>query len=115
MNLLQTLFGPPLPSVSALDVSEKLKSPKRPLVLDVRQPEEFRAGHIVGAKLVPLNELARRLNELPKDREIVCVCASGNRSRSATRALLRAGCNAVNMNGGMGAWARAKFTVKTGG
>ena len=115
MNLLQSLFGPPLPSVSALDVSEKLKSPKRPLVLDVRQPEEFRAGHIVGAKLVPLNELARRLNELPKDREIVCVCASGNRSRSATRALLRAGCNAVNMNGGMGAWARARLTVKTGG
>ena len=83
MNLLQTLFGPPLPSVSALDVSEKLKSPKRPLVLDVRQPEEFRAGHIVGAKLIPLNELGRRLNELPKDREIVCVCASGSRSGSA--------------------------------
>lgn len=115
MNLLQTLFGPPLPSVSAPELNGKLKSPKRPLVLDVRQPEEFRAGHIVGSKLIPLNELGRRLNELPKDREIVCVCASGNRSRSATKALLRQGYNAVNMNGGMGAWSRARFTVKSGG
>ena len=115
MNLLQSLFGPPLPSVSAQELNDKLKSPKRPLVLDVRQPEEFRAGHIVGSKLIPLNELGRRLNELPKDREIVCVCASGNRSRSAAKLLLRGGYNAVNMSGGMGAWSRAKLTVKTGG
>ena len=101
MNLLQTLFGPPLPSVSAAELSEKLKNGKRPLVLDVRQPEEFRAGHIQGAKLIPLNELSRRLNELPQNREIVCVCATGNRSRSATKQLARAGYPAVNLNGGM--------------
>ena len=115
MNLLQSLFGPPLPSVSAQELNDKLKSTKRPLVLDVRQPEEFRAGHIVGSKLIPLNELGRRLNELPKDREIVCVCASGSRSHSATRMLAGAGYTAINMNGGMGAWSRARYTVKSGG
>ena len=115
MNLLQSLFGPPMPSVSAAELNEKMKAPKRPLVLDVRQPEEFRTGHIIGAKLIPLGELGRRMKELPKDKEIVCVCASGSRSSSATKMLMRAGYNAVNMSGGMGMWVRAKLTVKTGG
>jgi rhodanese-related sulfurtransferase len=112
MNLLQSLFGPPLPSVSAAELSEKLKNGRRPLVLDVRQPDEFRTGHINGAKLIPLNNLGQRLKELPKEREIVCVCATGNRSRSATKMLVRAGYNAVNMNGGMVAWSRSGLSVK---
>lgn len=115
MSLLQGLFGPPTPSVSAVELNEKMKQAKRPLILDVRQPEEFRTGHIIGAKLIPLGELNRRLNELPKDKEIVCVCASGSRSRSATKMLLRAGYNAIDMKGGMLMWANAKLTVKTGG
>ena len=115
MNLLQSLFGPPMPSVSAAELNEKMKQPKRPLVLDVRQPEEFRTGHIIGAKLIPLGELGRRLGELPKDREIVCVCASGSRSRSATKILLGAGYHAINMNGGMLNWSHAGLSMKTGG
>lgn len=114
MNLLQTLFRPPLPSVSVAELSEKLKNGKRPLVVDVRQPEEFRAGHINGAKLIPLGELGRRLKELPKDREIVLVCATGNRSRSATKLLLREGYNALNMNGGVMAWSRNGLSMKKG-
>ena len=114
MNLLQTLFGPPLPSVNAVELDEKLKNGKRPLVVDVRQPEEFRAGHINGAKLIPLGELGGRLKELSKDREIVCVCASGNRSHSATMMLIRAGYQAVNMQGGMFAWRRSNLLVKKG-
>ena len=112
MNLLQSLFGAPLPSLNAMELDAKLKGPKRPLVLDVRQPEEFRSGHIPGAKLIPLGELSRRLNDLPKDREIVCVCASGSRSRSATKMLIGEGYNAVNMNGGMMMWSHAGLTVK---
>ena len=115
MTWLQTLFGPPLPSVSAAELNEKLKNAKRPLVLDVRQPEEFRAGHIQGAKLLPLNELDRRLKELPQDREIVCVCATGNRSRSATKRLVSAGYQAVNLNGGMLRWSGNGLAVKKGG
>lgn len=112
MNILQSLFGPPMPSVSAEELNEKLKQPKRPLVLDVRQPEEFRTGHIIGAKLIPLGELGRRMNELPKDKEIVCVCATGSRSRSATKMLVRAGYNAIDMKGGMMSWSGNGFTMK---
>jgi len=112
MNLLQSLFGAPLPSVSAAELSEKLKNGKHPLVVDVRQPEEYRTGHINGAKLIPLGELGRRMKELPKDKEIVCVCATGSRSRSATKMLVDAGYNAVNMNGGMMVWSGRGFSMK---
>jgi rhodanese-related sulfurtransferase len=112
MNLLQSLFGPPLPSLNPLELDAKLKDPKRPLLLDVRQPEEFRSGHIPGAKLIPLGELSQRLKELPKNKEIVCVCASGSRSRSATKMLIGEGYNALNMNGGMMMWSRAGLAVK---
>jgi rhodanese-related sulfurtransferase len=114
MNLLSSLFGPPLPSLNAGELSEKLKNGKRPLVIDVRQPEEYREGHIAGSKLIPLGELRNRLNELPKDREIVCVCASGNRSRSATKLLVGAGFNAFDMRGGMFMWRRAQLPTKKG-
>jgi rhodanese-related sulfurtransferase len=114
MNLLQSLFGASLPSVSAAELSEKLKNGKRPLVVDVRQLEEYRTGHINGAKLIPLGELSQRLKELPKDKEIVCVCATGSRSRSATKMLVGEGYNAVKMNGGMMMWSRAKLSVKKG-
>ena len=114
MDLLGMIFGKPLPSVSAMELNEKLKNGKRPLVLDVRQREEYRSGHIVEAKLIPLNELGRRMKELPHSREIVCVCASGNRSSSATRMLTKAGYNAINMKGGMSAWRRVNLAVKKG-
>ena len=112
MSLLQSLFGPSLPSVSAAELNEKLKNGKRPLVVDVRQPEEFRTGHIISAKLISLGELSQRMNELPKDKEIVCVCATGSRSRSATKMLMRAGYNAIDMKGGMMSWSGNGFTMK---
>jgi len=112
MSLLQSLFGPPMTSVSAAELNEKMKQSQRPLVVDVRQPHEFRTGHIVGAKLIPLGELSSRLNELPKDKEIACICATGNRSRSATKILLRAGYTAINVNGGMMSWSSNGFTTK---
>jgi len=114
MSLLSSLFGPSLPSLNALELSEKLKDGKQAVVLDVRQPEEYREGHIAGSKLIPLGELNRRINELPKNKEIICVCASGSRSQSATKFLVGAGFDAFNMNGGMYMWQRAKLPVKKG-
>jgi rhodanese-related sulfurtransferase len=114
MDLLSLLFGKPIPAINAPDLSEKLKNGKRPLVIDVRQPEEYRIGHITGAKLIPLGELKRRMKELPQNREIVCVCASGNRSGSATRMLVGEGYQAVNLKGGMLSWRRASFKVQKG-
>lgn len=114
MNLFEKFLGKPVSNLSAGELSEKLKNGKQPLVLDVRQPEEYRSGHIAGAKLIPLGELSRRIDELPRSREIVCVCASGSRSVSATRTLVGAGLNAVNMKGGMFAWRQSRLPVKKG-
>ncbi len=114
MNILNMLFGAGLPQIDAAGVQAKLREQPRPFVLDVRQPEEYRAGHIPGAALIPLGELRRRAGELPKDREIICVCASGSRSSSATRELGAAGFRATNMSGGMHAWGRSGLPVKKG-
>ena len=114
MNLFSLFFGKPAPTLNALELNEKLKNGKRPLVIDVRQPDEYRSGHIAGAKLMPLGELSQRIKELPQNKEIICVCASGNRSGSATRKLVDAGFNAVNMKGGMLSWRRASLPVKKG-
>ncbi|MBL7942112.1 MAG: rhodanese-like domain-containing protein [Flavobacteriales bacterium] len=112
MSFLSTLFGPSVPMISALELSEKLKFGKHPLVLDVRQPEEFRTGHVPGAKLIPLNELSQRMGELPKGREIVCVCASGSRSTSAAKMLAKKGYVVLNMRCGMLAWRQSKLLVQ---
>ncbi len=80
-------------AVSPSDAHKKLAQKPKPFLLDVRQPEEYRSGHIPGAKLIPLGELHTRLKELPKNQEIIVVCHSGNRSLSATRQLVGAGYN----------------------
>ena len=114
MGFLSKLFGPSVPTITAEELNEKLKFGKHPLVLDVRQPDEFRTGHITGAKLVPLNELYRHMKELPKGREIVCICASGNRSTTAAKALAKEGFTVLNVQGGMLAWRRAKLPMQKG-
>jgi len=114
MNFLSNLFGKPIPKLTATDVSEKLKFGKHPLIIDVRQPDEFHQGHIAGAKLIPLGELRKRMKELPQGREIVCVCASGNRSNSAAKLLAKEGFTVFDMMGGMHAWRRVKLPVQKG-
>ncbi len=116
MNLLAQLFGgaSPVPSLDAGQVNARLSAKPQPFLLDVRQPEEYREGHIAGATLIPLGNLPGKLDQLPRDREIICVCRSGNRSHSATRQLKAAGLNAVNLQGGMLAWARHGLPVKKG-
>jgi len=114
MNLLESHLGKPVESINVKKLDEKLKNGKKPFVLDVRQPAEYQSGHITGAKLIPLGELRNRMNELPENREIVCVCASGNRSGSATRMLTKAGFEATNMQGGMLAWQRSNLPIKKG-
>jgi NADPH-dependent 2,4-dienoyl-CoA reductase/sulfur reductase-like enzyme/rhodanese-related sulfurtransferase len=70
------------------------------LLVDVRQPEEFAAGHIAGAMNLPLPELRDRLEELPRDREIWLHCGVGQRSYYASRILLQRGFAARNLSGG---------------
>jgi len=80
-------------------------------LLDVRENDEWTAGHIDGAQHIPLRELADRLAELPKERTIVAVCRSGVRSEAAVRGLRRLGYEAENLEGGVNAWDRAKLAL----
>lgn len=114
MNIREMLFGKSIPSLSADEANTRLQGERPPFLIDVREPGEFQNGHIAGAKLIPLGKLGNNLNKLPKDREILVVCQSGNRSSSGTRLLLEAGYQAININGGMFGWARAGLPVKKG-
>lgn len=95
---------------------DRLAEPSQPVVLDVREPEEFvgELGHIRGALLVPMDALERRLPKLVGyvDRDVVVVCRAGARSRTATAILRKAGFRRVqNLAGGMLAWTGAGFSV----
>lgn len=81
------------------------------LLLDVREPHEYQAGHAPKAKHIALGVVGHRQAELPKDRTIVAVCRSGRRSDTAATQLRTAGFTVVNLSGGMQAWQAAGLPV----
>jgi rhodanese-related sulfurtransferase len=84
-------------------------------LLDVREPSEWEAGHIDGAVLIPLGQLAARMSEVPSDKTVLVICHSGNRSAQARDQLRNAGYTQVtSINGGMNAWIQAGYPVVTG-
>jgi NADPH-dependent 2,4-dienoyl-CoA reductase/sulfur reductase-like enzyme/rhodanese-related sulfurtransferase len=76
-------------------------SAEKGFLLDVREPVELALEHVPGALNIPLGQLRARLGELPRDREILVICRSGQRAYSATRILLQKGFKAKNLAGGM--------------
>ncbi len=114
MNILKSLFGASSSNLSADEAKTLIEGDQPPYILDVRQPDEFRAGHITGATLIPLNTLGQSLGKLPKDRPILCVCHSGSRSGVAARQLDSQGYTVLNLRGGMISWQRAGYPVKKG-
>ena len=101
------MFAPDVPSVNPLTV------PDGAVLLDVREADEWQAGHIDGARHIPLGQVPSRLAEVvglaegAGDEQVVVVCRSGGRSARAVAWLLDNGVDAVNVDGGMGAWADA--------
>ena len=84
-------------------------------ILDVREPSEWNDAHIAGATLIPLGELTSRVNELPKNAEIVVVCRSGNRSAQGRDILLGNGFTQVtSMAGGLNQWKAAGYPTVSG-
>ncbi|HVL68981.1 MAG TPA: rhodanese-like domain-containing protein [Vicinamibacterales bacterium] len=100
--------GLPTASVATTTVQElqvALARADAPLVVDVRTPREWHAGHIGGAVHIPLGDLARRASEIPRDRTVATICEGGYRSSLAASVLARAGLDqVVNVTGGMAAW-----------
>lgn len=99
---------PTIHSISIEALSARIDTIKNIVILDVRTPSEYTGplGHIDGALLIPVQELATRLNELQKfkDQEIHVICRSGSRSVRATKILGVNGYQATNILGGMKAW-----------
>ncbi len=90
------------------------KSAKIPfMLLDVRTLEEYAAGHVAGAKLIPVQVLAEHLNEVPKDKQVYVYCHSGTRSARAAKLLAAHGFkNIENIEGGIVAWKEAGYPVE---
>jgi len=83
-------------------------------LLDVRQPDEYEAGHVPGAVLIPLGEVPDRMGELPAADELLIICRSGARSLAAAEFLEQQQIRAVNVAGGTLAWVQSGRDVVTG-
>src|SRR4051794_40097347 len=88
----------------APDDARQFIATERGQTVDLRDPEEFAAGHIAGATNVPEDELEKRLDELSKDRPVIVVCANGGDSARAAEQLREHGYEAASVKGGMKAW-----------
>ena len=76
-------------------------------LLDVREQDEWDAGHVEGSQHIPIGELLARLDEVPADRKVVVVCRVGSRSAQVTAYLGQQGYDVVNLDGGLEAWVDA--------
>ena len=81
-------------------------------VVDVREPVEYAAAHVADTRLIPMGQLAGRLQELDRSRPVHLICRSGNRSGAMCDVLTAAGFEAVNVRGGIEAWAASGRPVE---
>lgn len=114
MMLFWSMFGNRIRGIKEVDcvAATQLINHKNALVLDVREESEYKSGHVLNAKLLPLGKLGERIGELEKHRgkPIVVVCRSGARSANACALLGKQGFAEVyNLAGGMIAWQKANL------
>ncbi|MGI8467237.1 MAG: rhodanese-like domain-containing protein [Pyrinomonadaceae bacterium] len=92
--------------ITATELKKRMDAGEDVQLVDVRQPDEFAFAKIEGAKLIPLGEIMRRMDELDDSRELVLQCKAGGRSAQAIQFLTRAGYRGkmTNLKGGITAW-----------
>ncbi len=115
--IFKKLFAASRQESAAIGVDEARRrlDAGKALLVDVREPDEWRAGHVAEAIHIPLGTIASRASALPKDREILVICRTGNRSAMAQERLAQAGfTNVTNIEGGITAWAEQGYPVATG-
>jgi rhodanese-related sulfurtransferase len=116
-SLSVVAFAPVLPEIGVDELADRLGGVT---VVDVRQPEEYRRGHVPAARLIPLAEVPDHMDELAglagagRDDPVYLVCRTGARSAVAGEFLVEHGVAAVNVAGGMVAWVEAGHEVVTG-
>jgi rhodanese-related sulfurtransferase len=116
-SLSAVTFIPLVPEIGVDELADRLGGVT---VIDVRQPDEYRRGHVPAARLIPLSEVPDHVNELAglagtgTDDRVYLVCRSGARSAVAGEFLVEHGVAAVNVAGGMLAWVEAGHDVVTG-
>jgi rhodanese-related sulfurtransferase len=104
MSFLGQFFGG-VPSVSAAQARELVDAGA--VMVDVRTTGEWNAGHCSFALHMAVDQLSQKQRRIPTNKKVVVVCRSGNRSRGATKQLIAAGYDAVNLSGGMNASQRS--------
>jgi len=105
----------PVPAVDVHTAAERLTAPQPPVLVDVREADEFRAVRVDGSVLVPLSTFMVRCEQLPKDVPLLVLCAAGSRSAAATAHLLANGWSDVtNVAGGIITWERSGLPVRRG-
>ena len=106
----------PIPSIDVVEAERRQREdPAGPILLDVRESSEFAEVRAPGAVLLPTSAFMARIGELPPDRPLLVVCHVGGRSAAVVAYLIRSGrSDAVNVAGGMEAWARAGLPVRRG-
>ena len=106
---LRDLFAKPYQQIHAAEAKGRIDDGA--ILLDVREPHEWAAGHAQGARHIPLWLLDQRQRELPAGRPIITVCRTGGRSARAAALLAGQGRQVANLRGGMRAWAASDQPV----
>lgn len=109
MNILRAIIGG-VKEVNTTDYHKQYDN-RDHIVLDVRNTTDFRSQHIDGAINIPFNKLPKKLNKLPTNKPIVCVCQDGLRGREAAYMLQKKGYESANIVGGILKWRDTEPTV----
>lgn len=102
----------PVPTATVHDLAAQLSADPSTALIDVREPNEYAAGHVAGAISMPMAVVPVRAAEIPRDRRVYVICHSGGRSMQAAMWLAAQGFDTVNVLGGTAEWAASGLPIE---